>query len=69
MDTKINIVLFTTDQVCEILKISKRTCQSYRDRKIITFIQYGRKILYTEESLKAFLEAHHIKATCQKGGV
>jgi excisionase family DNA binding protein len=66
--SKISIVLLTNDEVCSILNISKRSLQNYRDRRMITFIQCGRKILYTEDSIKAFLEAHHIKATCMEAG-
>lgn len=61
-----NEQLFTSDQVCELLRISKRSLQNYRDRGIIDFIQCGRKILYTESGIQAFLEAHHIKATVLK---
>lgn len=52
--------LLTTEDVCQLLKISKRTAQSYRDRKILGFIQCGRKILYQESDIQAFLDAHHI---------
>lgn len=67
-NSKFSIVLLTSDEVTTILNISKRTLQEWRNRHIITFVQCGRKILYTEDSIKAFLEAHHIKATFQKGG-
>jgi hypothetical protein len=66
MNTKISTVLLTSDEVCDILHISNRSLQNYRDRRMISFIQCGRKIMYTEDSIKAFLEAHHIKATFQK---
>jgi excisionase family DNA binding protein len=58
--------LLTTEQMCELLKVSKRTLQNYRDRGTITFIQCGRKILYTESDVIAFLEAHHIKSSTLK---
>lgn len=66
-NTKLSIVLLTTDEVAKILHISKRSLQNYRDRKLIEFIQCGRNILYTEDGIKSFLEAHHIKANIMKG--
>jgi excisionase family DNA binding protein len=67
IETKTKLILLTTEEVCEYLKISKRTLQSYRNQHIITFIQCGRKILYTETDILVFLEAHHIKPTVLKG--
>ena len=69
VNPKISIVLLTSDQVSNILHVSKRTLQSWRDKKIITFVQCHRTILYTEQDIQAFLDAHHIKAPIQKGGV
>ena len=60
--------LLTTEDVCQILKISRRTAQSYRDRGILNFIQCGRKILYTESDIVVFLEAHHIKSSTLNSG-
>jgi excisionase family DNA binding protein len=66
LNQKNEFKLLTTVEVCEILNISQRTAQNYRDRGLINFIQCGRKILYFEEDIVAFLEAYHIKASTLK---
>lgn len=58
----------STDEVCRLLFISKRTCQTYRDRGIIPFSQVGRKIYYKALDIDEYLERHYIKASYQKGG-
>ena len=56
------------DEVCYLLGISKRTLQSYRDRRMIPYYQIGRKILYKMFDVEDLLEQHHIRANYQKGG-
>ena len=59
----------TSEEVCHLLRISKRTLQSYRDRGILPFAQIGRKIYYRASGLDAYLDAHYVKAAYQRGGV
>ena len=47
--------------VCQLLHISKRTLQSYRDTGIISFSQVGGKIYFKASDIEIFLEAHYIK--------
>lgn len=68
-NSKTSFILLTSEEVCKILNISNRTLQNWRSRQIINFVQCGRKILYTEADIQGFLEAHHIKASCLKGGI
>lgn len=49
-------------QVREILGISKKTWQNYRDQKRIPFSQHGRKIYVRRSDLDAYLKAHTIQA-------
>ena len=58
----------STDDVCWILGISKRTLQNYRDQRKLPFYQVGRKIYYKGVDVDAFLEQHHIKSYYQEGG-
>jgi excisionase family DNA binding protein len=58
----------TSEEVCHILKISKRTLQSYRDREILPYAQIGRKIYYKASDIDDYLDAYYIKAHFQKGG-
>ena len=57
----------TGDDVIQLLKISKRTLQSYRDRRTLPFSQIGRKIYYKYSDIMEYLDAHHIYSTYQKG--
>jgi MerR family transcriptional regulator, repressor of the yfmOP operon len=57
----------STDEVCHLLMISKRTLQSYRDQKTLPFSQIGRKIYYKSLDIDEYLERHYIKARVQGG--
>ena len=46
----------TGKEVCELLYISPRTLQDYRDRRIIPNTQFAGKILYKESDLERILE-------------
>ena len=50
------------DEVCQLLKISKRTLQSYRDEGDLSFSQIGAKIYYKASDVNAFLQQHYNKA-------
>ena len=58
----------SSEDVCHILKISKRTLQSYRDRGILPFAQISRKIYYKASDIDEYLERHYIRAHYQEGG-
>ena len=58
----------SSEEVCHLLSISKRTLQSYRDRGVLPYAQIGRKIYYKASDLDEYLDAHYIKANFQKGG-
>lgn len=49
--------LIDTKQACEILGVSKRTLQGYRDRGIIPFCKIGTKVLYDEADLLNAIKA------------
>lgn len=49
-------------QVCELLKISVRTLQTYRDEGVLTFSQIGSKIYYRASDIEAHLNKHLNKA-------
>lgn len=56
------------EEVCHILRISKRTLQTYRDSGILPFSQISRKIYFKASDVEEYLEAHYIKANYQKEG-
>ena len=49
-------IYLTGEQVCEMLHISKRTLQQYRDDGLIPFIKLERKILFRESDIRKVLE-------------
>lgn len=46
------------DEFCELLSISHKTAQSYRDKGLIRFSQINQKIYYRMSAIDAFLEQH-----------
>jgi len=42
--------------VCQILNISKRSLQTFRDKGLIPYSQIGHKCFYRQEDVKEFLE-------------
>jgi len=45
--------------VCNLLHISKRTLQSYRDNKILAFSQIGGKIYFKATDIEALLNKNY----------
>lgn len=46
----------TSEELCSILKISRRTLQDYRNNGILPFIQLPGKILFRESDIRKILE-------------
>lgn len=49
-------------QFLQLMKVSKRTAQSWRDEGIISFSQVGSKIYYQMSDVQKLLEARKRKA-------
>lgn len=49
--------------VCQILNISKRSLQTFRDKGLIPYSQIGHKCFYKQEDVKEFLERNRIAST------
>lgn len=47
------------EDVCRILGISKRTLQSYREKKLLPYSQIEHKIFYLPEDVEKLLEKSH----------
>lgn len=45
--------------VCDVLGISKRTLQTYRDKGLLPFSQIRHKIFYKPEDVEKFSQSHH----------
>lgn len=46
--------------VPRLLKISQKTWQNYRDKKVIPFSQFGRKIYVKRSDIEAFMQSNLI---------
>ncbi|MEI6750267.1 MAG: helix-turn-helix domain-containing protein [Bacteroidota bacterium] len=53
-------------ETCALLKVSKRTLQSYRDNGILSFSQIGGKIYFRAFDIEEHLKNHYIKAFAHK---
>lgn len=52
-------IYLSGEDMCELLHISKRTLQQYRDDKILPYIQIGGKIIYKESDILTILEQNY----------
>lgn len=49
------------DEVLKALKISKRTLQSYRDKGILGYTQFGNKLFYKVRDIQQLLDKNYKK--------
>jgi len=52
-----------SEEARKMLGVSPKTWQSYRDKRVFPFIQFGRKIYVNRADIVAFLESHKINPT------
>lgn len=50
------------EETCQLLKVSKRTLQSYRDEGILSFSQVSGKIYFSASNIEEHLRKHVRKA-------
>ena len=55
-------IFVDNQEFLQIMNISKRTAQTWRDEGIITFSQVGHKIYYSMKAINELLEKHTITA-------
>ena len=48
------------EEVCKLLKVTKRTLQNYRDNFILPYSQIGRKIYYKASDVQILLEKNYV---------
>ena len=61
-ETEINAMWLESTEARKMLGVSAKTWQDYRDKRVIPFSQFGRKIYVRRADIEAFLENHCIKA-------
>ena len=59
--------VYTNDEVCDLINVSKRHLQYLRDTEQISYIQNGRKILYRAEDLENFFNMNRIASEVENG--
>lgn len=55
-------IYLSSEDLCKLLHISKRTLQQYRDDNILPYIQIGGKIIYKESDILNILEQNYISS-------
>ena len=58
-----NEVYLTSEEVCSLFGLSKRSLQNYRDSRQIPYTSIGGKILYPQSEIYKLLESHYVQAT------
>ena len=53
-------------EACQLLKISKRTLQAYRDNGILSFSQFSGKIYFRASDIESHLNRHYVKVFSSK---
>lgn len=61
-ETEINAMWLESTEARKMLGVSAKTWQDYRDKRVIPFSQFGRKIYVRRADIETFLENHCIKA-------
>ena len=59
--TETNTKFLTSEEVCEMLQLSSRTLQKYRDEGRIRFAKLDRKIIYKLSDVEDFVEANMVE--------
>jgi excisionase family DNA binding protein len=59
-EKKINEWL-TQQETKEVLRVSSRTLQNYRDNGALSFSKVGRKIKYKRADVESLLQKHYVK--------
>ena len=60
--------LYTINEACELLQVSKRTLQKYRDEGMLSFTQIADKIYFQKVDIDAFLNKNRVVAFSKRGG-
>ena len=57
-----NEVYLTSEEVCSLFGLSKRSLQNYRDNRQIPYTSIGGNILYPQSAIYKLLESHYVRA-------
>ena len=65
-ETELSAMWIESTEARKMLCVSAKTWQDYRDKRVIPFSQFGRKIYVRRADIDAFLNQHQIKAKSGK---
>ena len=54
-------IIYDNADTMKLLKVSRRTLQSWRTEGLISFSQIGSKLYYTQQDISDFVERHYNK--------
>ena len=57
-DKRIDVVLYTIPEICEILGISRRTCMTYLQAGKLKGVKIGGKWKVSKENLQAYMQGN-----------
>jgi len=66
-DKQSSEVFLDNQEFLLMMKISKRTAQTWRDEGKISFSQVGHKIYYKLSDIEGLLQKHYVQAFARKG--
>ena len=61
LDGEVYLTYLTDKEVADLLRVSRRTLQEYRNERLLPYIILGGKALYPESGLREVLEANYRK--------
>lgn len=64
-EEEINQQWIDSIKIPELLGISRKTWQTYRDKRLISFSQIGNKIYVKRADLEGFMNEHRIDKDCK----
>lgn len=56
-----------SDEARKMLGVSSKTWQSWRDGRLIPFVQFGRKIWVKRADIESFLQSHYVAVGGARG--
>ena len=59
-------ILYTNDDLMQILKVSRRTLANWRNQGLIGLSQVGSKIYYSQTDVEEFMQNHYCEPFNQK---
>jgi len=59
---EVNSQWIESTEARKMLGVSAKTWQDYRDKRVIPFSQFGRKIFVRRADIEAFMQQHYISA-------